>query len=257
MNRKSVHSGISLIELMIVIGTMVILMAIAVPAVKGIIASFDNSAGARPLINAALSAARSIAIREQTYAGVRFQEDADGNTYMIFIVHDLQRTGLANGFCAVTGRNPMKLPDDTGVLQTFEAGQTDAEKDTLMSTASGLTGQSTFSIVFSPAGRMVVHPVRIRNMNGYHDGYASISDDTIFNIAVRVEAGRAMFYQDDYPALGLEEEYSRREFLIYDKKAFKLIFPTQRYSNFFKKVRTEHISSYTGEIVTEYRENKQ
>lgn len=253
---------------MIVIGVMAILMGVAIPAVKGIMKSLDSSAGARPLINAALSAARSIAVREQTYAGIRFQDDAAGDTYITFIVHDPDAapdgTGLANGFRAVIGRSPMKLPDDTGVLESFDSGLSDTDKDNLIRTAAGLTDRSTFSVVFSPAGRLTVHPVQVRNKDGYYDGHQNQSNDTIFNIKSRVDGGIAMFYQDDYPNpyvagmpdMGLKEENSQREFILYSKKDLKLVPSTARYTRFFNDLRIEHISSYTGELVMEYREKK-
>jgi len=247
---------------MIVIGVMAILMGVAVPAVKGIMKSLDSSAGARPLINAALSAARSIAVREQTYAGIRFQDDAAGDTYITFIVHDPDTepdgTDLAYGFRAVTGRIPMKLPDDTGVLEnaflydpSLTAAQNDAKNNQAVDSPLKLADCSAFSVIFSPAGRLTVHPVRVRNKNGNTE-----SNDTIFNIQSHVDAGWAMFYQDDYPDLGLKQEDSKRDFIIYSKKDFKLVPSTSRYTGFFKDLQVEHISSYTGEIVVEYREKK-
>ena len=117
----------TLTELLVVIAVMALLLGISVPTVQHLKDSFESSTGVRHLINAALSNARAIAVRHQAYAGVRFQEDAEGNTCMIFIIHDPGYdpanapdplgTGLANGFRAVTGRKPMRLPEDVGVCQ--------------------------------------------------------------------------------------------------------------------------------------------
>jgi prepilin-type N-terminal cleavage/methylation domain-containing protein len=53
------QSGISLTEILVTISIMAILMAISVPAAKSLMASFESGTGARQLINAALSNARS------------------------------------------------------------------------------------------------------------------------------------------------------------------------------------------------------
>ena len=119
----------SLTEILVVMAIMAILMGVSIPAAKQLMGSFESSTGTRQLINAALSNARAIAVRNQTYAGVRFQEDINRNTYIIFIEHDPSDnpanapqpigTGLANGFRAVTGRKPMKLPQDVGVVSGY------------------------------------------------------------------------------------------------------------------------------------------
>lgn len=169
MNKNPKHFGLTLTELLVVIAVMAILMSIAIPAVKGIMESFDSGTSVRQLINAALSAARAIAIREQTYAGVRFQEGRDGNTYIVFIIHDPAATGFANGFRGVLGRKPMKLPEDVAVAKS--------------------------SIVFSPQGKLTIHDVRARNQDAKGDGDDS-STDTIFNTPLNVISGKAMFVQD-------------------------------------------------------------
>ena len=120
--------GMSLTEILVVVSIMAILMGISIPAAKQLMHSFESSAGVRHLINAALSNARAIAVREQTYAGVRFQEDAEGHAYITFIVHDPDPspdgTGLAYGFRAVMGRRPMKMPEDVGVLSGYWVDRT-------------------------------------------------------------------------------------------------------------------------------------
>lgn len=173
LNRKK-QSGMSLTEILVVISVIAILMGISVPAAKQLAASFESGTSTRQLINAAMANARAIAVREQAYAGVRFQQDKGGSTYMIFIIHDPDPapdgTGLANGFRAVTGRKPMKLPEDV----TIENG-------------------ASLSIVFSPSGKLTVHDVRISNQDGAAD---DSSIDTIFNTQVNVDNGDAMFVQD-------------------------------------------------------------
>ena len=259
MRKKQKHSGMSLTEILVVMAVIAILMGVSIPAAKQLANSFESGTGVRQLINAALSSARSIAIREQTYAGVRFQEDKDGNTYIIFIVHDPDPspngTGLAYGFRAVMGRKPMKLPEDVGVLSSIVYNDGD------FSTMPGFNNAKTFSIVFSPQGKLTVHPVRVRNKNGFiesTDPGNGTNNDTIFNTKVVVElpAERAMFYQDDYPDLGLDEEDSTQSFRLYSKSDLNTIPINLRGSNYFSTLNPEYISPYTGELVMEYREQK-
>jgi prepilin-type N-terminal cleavage/methylation domain-containing protein len=169
MQNKKKQSGLSLTEILVVIGVMAILMGVSIPAAKQLANSFESSTGTRQLINAALSNARAIAVRNQTYAGVRFQQDRDGNTYIIFIQHDKDATGFANGFRAVTGRKPMKLPEDVTVAKQ--------------------------SVIFSPQGKLTIHDVRVRNIDAIADGDDS-SKDTIFNTEFNVNDEKAMFVQD-------------------------------------------------------------
>ncbi len=169
MNKNPKHFGLTLTELLVVIAVMAILMSIAIPAVKGIMESFDSGTSVRQLINAALSASRAIAIREQTYAGVRYQKGSDGKTYIDFIVHDPAATGFANGFRGILGRKPMKLPEGVAISKS--------------------------SIIFSPQGKLTIHDVRARNQDAKSDGDDS-SKDTIFNTQLNVMTGKAMFVQD-------------------------------------------------------------
>ena len=224
---KLSRPGMSLTEILVVIGVMAVLMGVSIPAVKQLMGSFESSTGTRQLINAALSNARAIAVRNQTYAGVRFQEDINGNTYIIFIEHDPSYdpanapqpigTGLANGFRAVQGRKPMKLPQDVRI-------------------PNGTT------VVFSSSGKLTIHDVRVRNKDGKIDSSPVRSNDTIFNITSIVDSGDAMFYQDDYPPM-FDEKPSVQSISIGSKKE-----PTVS--------KVEYISPYTGELVMEYREQR-
>ncbi|MCI0499560.1 MAG: prepilin-type N-terminal cleavage/methylation domain-containing protein [Planctomycetales bacterium] len=159
---KLTRSGLSLTEILVVVGIMAVLMAISIPAARGLINSFESTASVRQLINAALSNARAIAVRQQTYAGARFQQNRDGSTYMIFIVHDKDATGDAYGFRAVTGRKPMKLPEKVTVQKS--------------------------SVIFSPQGKLTIHGVQCLK---------GAVNDTIFNTQANVDNGSAMFVQDD------------------------------------------------------------
>ena len=105
--------GLTLIEMTVVIGAIVILVGFGLPAVRTLLHSFESSGGTRSMIGAALNSARAAAVKGQRYTGVRFQmrcvsgdpdNPIDGlweaPQYMIFIVHEerMKMGGLAHGF---------------------------------------------------------------------------------------------------------------------------------------------------------------
>ena len=69
----------SLTEIMVVIAIVAILATIVIPAAKTLIESFEMDSQVKPVIGAALANARAIAMREQKYAGIRFQQDLSGD----------------------------------------------------------------------------------------------------------------------------------------------------------------------------------
>jgi type II secretory pathway pseudopilin PulG len=266
MNRSSRQSALTLVEILVVLGIMVVLFAVGVPAVKKIVESFDSSANVRSVITAALSHARSIAMSDGTWAGLRFQQDKLGNQYMILIRYDYDATGLASGFRAVENRKPMKLPESIGVMDLYvrtnraatiqaaadpactpiQVVANDTLSDLNINEPIELTDTTTFSVVFSKEGRLATHDVRVRNRQGADD---------IFNTQAIVDAvatavpPRRMFYQDDYAALGLGQEPSRNSFVIYDKKKFAAIPTAKRWSLYLKSLPLDYVNPSTGELV--------
>jgi hypothetical protein len=60
-----------------------------------------------------------------------------------------------------------------------------------------------------------------------------------------------MFYQDGYPVLGLEEELSRRQFVIYEQDKFKRAYEQGTpYSGYLMQLTPVYLNSYTGTIIT-------
>lgn len=261
-----------------VTAVVAVLLGISVPAGKKIMDSFDASTGARSLINAALSSARAMAMAGGTsgssgYAGVRFQEDRDGNSYMIFIVHDPAATNLANGFRAVDGKKPIRLPMHVGVLDGIEVNRNQGTgaltdnplSDSLLSDNAAnlqngrnrnLMDTATFNVVFSPSGHVVTHEVRVRNRDGAVD---NSSTDAIFNTVFNVDPANpvGMFYQDDYgwdsgsanPNYGIGPEMSRKGFIIFDKRKYQEVNASFRWSEYLGTLPVETVSPYTGELV--------
>ena len=246
---------------------MMILAAATIPAAKQLMKSFETSTGVRRLISAALCNGRALAAKEQCYAGVRFQQDLKGNQYMIFIIHDPLDpastadgigTDLAYGFRAVEAKKPIKLPANIGVMDLRVKGNyllvdpsptdQDIVADGNIDDAAEVMDATTFSIVFSPTGKLVVHDVRVRNRTGRID---DTSSDDIFNTTANVDPANAiaMFYQDDYANRGLGQERSRKWFVVYDKKAFDAVRANRRWTDYLADLDKVYVNPRTGEVI--------
>ena len=277
------RAGLTLTEMMVVITIAALMVALTIPAANMLLNSFESESGAKSIISAALSSARAIAAKEQRYAGIRFQKRYDPNNsdplnvsqYIIFIIKEEQKysNSLDYGFRAVDGIQPIKLPDSIGVMDMMlvqrvysginlvinefpinSNGQLNNNRDLLDTT--------TFSILFSPSGKLVVHQVRVRNRDEKGD-YASYSEsmDDIFNKKAKADAGLAMFYQDDYfndkntpyPGLdlGLGPEFSRNSFIIYETKILKQTPSNLRWTNYLQNLKMIYVNPYTGTIINE------
>ncbi|MBW8035251.1 MAG: prepilin-type N-terminal cleavage/methylation domain-containing protein [Planctomycetes bacterium] len=253
MNVKRKKRGFSLPETIVVMGVIGLLAGIGVPAVKGVLASFESSDRVRDVIGAALSSGRAIAIKEQKYAGVRFQRDLAGDQYMIFIVHDQAATDLAYGFRSVIGRNPVRLPRGGGVMDlrlrtktgSGEAQYPDDEpiaSDGQIDSDEELRDTTTFSVVFSPSGKLVTHEVRVRGTGG-----------GVFGDSTVVDAGNAMFYHDYYPAMGLGQEPSRNRFVVFNRSKFSDQPFTSRWTGYLGGLQTAkevYINPYNGQLIS-------
>jgi len=278
MNHKpQIKSGLTLTEMVVVIATISLLVAFGLPVVRVFLESFESRGGGRSMISAALSSARAIAAKEQHYAGIRFQRDLAGNQYMVFIVHDFEKTGLNPGFRAIEGLKPIKLPRSLGVMDLMVrinhgTHWTDAEDpldeplkmaylDDTNPQNFGLdrkniyiTDTSTFSIVFSPSGKLIMRNVRVRNRDGIYQPNNGLSDkvsrDSIFNSPDNItNYGVGMFIQDDYAELGLGAESSRNRFVIYDKIRFDKLDAENRF-NYLSSLELVYINPYTGMIIS-------
>jgi prepilin-type N-terminal cleavage/methylation domain-containing protein len=279
MTAKHKQSGLTLTEMMVVIATISLLVAFGVPALRVLFESFESHTGGKSMISAALSNARAIAAKEQRYAGIRFQQDSTGNQYMVFIVHDFKRTGLSPGFRAVEGLKPIKLPESLGVTDLIVrvnhgTNWTDAEdlsneslKVSHLDDANPqnfgpgrknryITDATTFSIIFSPSGKLVLHNVRVRNRDGIYQPNNAVSNkasmDRIFNSPENItNYGIGMFIQDDYAELGLGAESSRNKFVLYDKIRFDKSEVAKRF-NYLSSLELVYINPYTGTIISSY-----
>lgn len=274
METKTRQSGLSLMEEVVVVAAIAMLIVFGLPAVRALFRSLEAEGGTNSMISGAFSTARAIAASQQRYAGVRFQnkyqQDGRGCQYMIFIVYEPPRSGvtLTNMFRAVEGYEPIKLPESVNVVDMMirtdngtsevaarcesanerEIGVNDLD-DTILERT--MTDTSAFSIIFSPAGRLVVHDVRVRNRDGdYQPANLGDSADDIFNSPVNItDNNTGMFVQDDYAELGLGGEKSRQKFVIYDCKEFNhLVGRTQRW-DYLRVLKHIYINPYTGTMI--------
>jgi prepilin-type N-terminal cleavage/methylation domain-containing protein len=268
MKNKRRQDGVTLVEMMIVVAIAALMVGLTIPAANMLLNSFESESGAKSIISSAMASARAIAAKEQRYVGIRFQKRYDPNNpdplnasqYIIFIINEKDRNltnNLANGFRAVEGIQPIKLPDSIGVMDLYVNGlpisanaQIDAPEEVNDTTA--------FSIVFSPSGKLVIHDVRVRNRDGDTAGTETAirSRDDVFNTIRKITDPVnpvGMFLQDDYPSLGLGQEVSRNSFVIYDTKKFKQVPYNNRWDGYLKQIAQKpvYINPYTGTIITQ------
>jgi len=277
MRTKSAQSGLTLTEMTVVVATIALLAVFGLPAIRALLSSFESQSGARSVISAALSSARALAAKEQHYAGIRFQQDLAGKQYMVFIVHDVEKTGLSGGFRAVDGLKPIKLPDSVGVMDLMVR----TNHGTLWTDAADplseplrveyldqtnplnlgpdqknkyLTDASSFSIIFSPAGKLIMRDVRVRNRDGIYRPDNRVSDrvsmDDIFNSPENIaNYGVGMFIQDDYAELGLGAELSQNRLIIYDRIQFGKLSAPERF-RYLNSLQIVYINPYTGRMIS-------
>ncbi len=264
----------TLTELLTVMAIMAMLIGIAVPAARAILDSFETSAGVTTVISAALANARAIALDRRHAAGVRFQQDLRGNQYMILIIHDDVSTGLANGFVAVQGRKPMRLPGNIGLMdlklvdrtiKPFEEAKTpdqDIDRNIFVDEQDDINDTSTFSIIFSPSGKLITRQVWVRNRDGLTAGSSVLSSDDVFNIISQVEKGIGLFVDDGHNALWDEvntttgsnawawgPENSRKGFVIYNKSDFNRVNPNRRWSGYLRYLDVLYVNPHSGRII--------
>jgi hypothetical protein len=142
---------------------------------------------------------------------------------------------LANGFRAVDGIQPIKLPDSIGVMDLqIRSNWTDPSMNGIgdqiininafIDNPEEVSATTAFSIIFSPAGKLVIHVVTVRNRGGdYRPNTPQLSKyDDIFNSTYNIiNNDLGMFVQDDYAEMGYGSEFSRNRLYIYETKKFK------------------------------------
>lgn len=278
MNAKRKKRGVTLTELLVTMAALGVLAGIGISAVKGVMSAFESSDRTQDVISAALASARATAIMEEKYeyAGVRFQQDKNGDQYMIFIVQD-DEVGpwIAGnlGFRAVTGRNPIRLPRGGGVMDlriktdytpstiadpsyetetSVEVIGDDSASNANIDETKELLDVMTFSVIFSSSGKLILHTLKVA-----HDDAVGGGGD-IFNTLVNVkDMGIGMFIEDENPVSGippvegLQIESSRNQFVIFNKTSFAQQPVNKRWTGYLQSLEPVFINPYSGRLVGE------
>ena len=248
MRTRSKQSGLTLPEMAVVIATIALLVGFGLPAIRALLNSFETQSGAKTLISTSLASARAIAAKEQHYAGVRFQQDLlDGNQYMIFIIHDptlIDSTGFrvsSSGFRALEGVKPVKLPDRVAVADRRVgdlSNDYDISKKEDIDDDFEKKDMNTFSIIFSPSGKLVIRKVQVLRRN---------NADSIFNDN---DSLVNPMFEDDYDngTLPFQQELSRNRFYVYDKINFDKLNSQGRF-DYLDSLEPIYINNYTGTMI--------
>lgn len=286
MKTKRKQPGLTLTEMTVVIAVIALLVSLGIPTVRALLSSFESGSTVTSMISTSLSTARAIAAKNQRYAGIRFQKAGqaqntlDSPQYMIFIIQDMDT--LAYGFRAIPGLKPIKLPESIEVIDMTVVTRrnpinppnstevrlddptlTDQQRDSLIDEERELSDITTFSIIFSPSGKLVIQGIRVRNKDGYPDTLAntSVSNDDVFNKKAQVDNEIGQFYQDDYfgttgsayTDLGFGPEQSRSNLVVVDKKKLIEAFKKRRaWSDYLAKLAANaiYINPYSGTIIS-------
>ncbi len=293
MRKRLIHPGITLTETIIVVAAAAILLAISMPAAKKFQTALESQSGVTTIVSSAIASAKAIAAKNQRYAGIRFQKVGsfgieknatdlpqqdkvlNADQYIIFIIQEEPKKmgNVQNAFKAVPGVEPIKLPASLGVMDLRVRSNRINEKlyssnpartinsNLFIDEEVELIDTTSFSIIFSPSGKLVIHRVRLRNRDGLFrpENYGDdklLSDETgddIFNSPENMEFyDIGMFIQDDYAYYGLGEEYSRNSFIIFQKDSLNTAFKNNNaYTGYLQQLTGQrvYINPYSGKII--------
>lgn len=140
------NKGITLTELIVVVGIIVLLGVISLPAISMLEKSIGAENNPTYLISSLLGSVRIIAVKEQRYAGIHFERTANGTQYCVMIISepaipypplviDPEQNNIP--FTAIDGYQPISLGE-----KVIIASGTDVN-------------DLNFDIVYSPSGRLV------------------------------------------------------------------------------------------------------
>ena len=267
MSGRTKNTAFTLTEALVVVAIVALLLSVGIPAAKKLSESMESTDGVRNVVNAALCNARAIAIKEQKYAGVRFQFAADGRQYMVLVVYDDNvgkgLGGAGNiGLRAVERRKPNALPKSVGVMDLVvkkrypwlvhskvgvqeNQQQVGSDADLAPHVAGDIkvVDATTFTILFSPAGKLVHHTLRVSY--DVKSGMA-LGSDVFFNTT----ADGALLIDDDNAIPdGYQTEFSRKWFVIYNVEAFGNVSPTARWSGYLSTLERVFVNPHSGEII--------
>jgi prepilin-type N-terminal cleavage/methylation domain-containing protein len=264
MKTRPRQPAFTMIELMAVILILVLFLAMALPAISKMMQS--NKVGqARSMIKSFFALAQARAAETQNYVGVRFQFDKNGwlngKQYLVLIEN-------YNGdFSAVPNTKPAALPPGV-VAITGNAGNVDLDNDLghWSFGTGGMMDSTTFSIVFSPTGQLVIKTVVVRPWQFQQPAGSGIwIFDHIFNSSSRVllndsHPDHCLLYCDgpsfwDYRTSSLlvsenwcRSEYSATSFRLAEVDPLVSCDSNSRFTQYVYTIESILINQYTGEV---------
>lgn len=164
--RRARNCGFTLIELLVVVGIIMIVLGIAIPSIANLFRS-GAEVQARNLIDAQISAARMLAVRNRGPVALHFQQgyEIDGRRdyYMAILEGNNDNWPGIWEFTLVPGTTPARLPG--GLI----AGRVDDSVTDSSGNYSGVQYTSSsarnwftnFSIAFDASGRLTTMKVRV------------------------------------------------------------------------------------------------
>ena len=221
MNTKH-KFGFSLIELLVVIAIMSILIGITIRSVRMVSSKMASVDTVRTMVGTALTTSRTLAMAQQTHIGIHFSVSVDGTHLLSFIRDDntyVEDTNIRRYRVIVGNRNMVKetsIPSNIGLLD-MQVGGNKIDKDTDTNDPFKLLDTNTFSMVFSPAGKLVLRFMWI------------------------VDA------DNNLELLG--PEVSRNCLYIYDKTTFEKVDVNNRYTGYLQYLPPVLINYYTGKVI--------
>lgn len=291
MNRRKLTTrAFTMVELLVVIAIIGLLAAIATPAYNSMVKSTRISS-AKNIVRSSLQMAQAHAAKTGKPAGLRFQFDRNGpfagRQYVVLIERDTSSILTnSNYFSAVANVKPAVLPKGVGLISGEVSGFTPAGADNYLDEISSttgpfpiandnyrscLSGATTFSIIFSPTGQMIMQKVDLGPRN---------YTDTVVNHQQRVELEKntpqynsnacksiALLYCDRYilggwnidpdytgniPSISwCRSEPSASSFFLYETEPLQNADPASRFTGYVQNLTPTLINMYTGTIIEE------
>lgn len=212
--------GFTLVEMVVVIGMIVLIAATALPSIVGIFRAGSDSQ-AHNLLAAQLTAARAVAIRSATYAGVHVQladarwpngrlvnPNLEGQTHAGVVIYQDVDTSPGQQqmkFVLAGGHTIHRIPGKMSFGELTADFLTGADYKASGFDETGLRDFTTFTVVFSPSGSLVTK-VKGKRIRFY-------LQDPVFNGADRLWDFQTADDEDAVTAITMFEypEFSGRE----------------------------------------------
>jgi len=270
-NRLSLSCGFTLTEMLVVIGIVVLLATLVMPAFTEMLKS-NRVSTAKFMVRTMLARAQAQAISNQKYAGIRFQFDRDGwelgRQYMVLIQNDTGTT-----YRAVPDEKAIPLPEGVGLIgnNVFDGDLDDDDNSLAFTSGNGsMNDSATFSIIFSPTGQLVIKDARVRPRPPFEEisGSNIWIHDAVINHTDLVDLGNddpkkaLLFCDETVTDIGLNskvifnvpwcyEEPSTTGLYIFEVELMADVDQNSRFTNYVQDLVPLLVNRYTGELIEE------